>query len=122
MVQSSSQNADRRRRQRFALRCSVEFERNSSVVKGSVQNISSRGFFCVTSEPLAEGEQVRCTIDLTDCAKGMRLLGMNLNCDVTVLRCSPIPEGYGSACVISDYSVARPAVNPHQRAMGAYFQ
>jgi hypothetical protein len=122
MLQSSNQNAERRRRQRFALRCAVEFERNTAVLKGSIVNISSRGFFCITSEPLVEGEQLRCTVDLTDCARGVRWLGMNLNCDVIVLRSTPMAEGYGNACVISDYSVARPVVNSTSRTLSrAYY-
>jgi hypothetical protein len=106
---------ERRRRRRFPLNCTVEFERDGQTFTSGTLNISSQGFYCVVDQPVRAGEELRCLVDLMEGHAGLSLPGVSLNCDVVVLRSEEREDGRGIACWIQNYTVVRPASNRHRR-------
>jgi hypothetical protein len=106
---------ERRRRKRFPLNCTVEFEREGQTFTSGTVNISSQGFYCVVDQPVRAGEELRCLVDLMEGHDGLSLPGVSLNCNIVVLRTEESESGRGIACWIQNYTVVRPASNRHRR-------
>jgi hypothetical protein len=110
MPQPFEPKVDRRRRQRFSLRCAVQFQRNRHPLEGETTNICSHGFYCIVREPFEPGEQLECVVDIRQAGLEIAWLGISLHCTVEVLRTDKVAQGYGIACQIRNYSVARSGV------------
>jgi len=106
---------ERRRRKRFPLNCTVEFERDGQTFASETLDISSQGFYCVVDQPVRAGEELRCLVDLMEGHDGLSLPGVSLNCNIVVLRTEDCGNGRGIACWIQNYTVVRPASNRHRR-------
>jgi hypothetical protein len=98
---------ERRRRRRFPLQCTVEFDRDGQTFLSGTLNISSQGFYCIVDKPVKPGEELHCLVDLMEGHAGLSLPGVSLNCDVLVLRSEDRGEGHGIACWIKKYTVVR---------------
>ena len=93
---------ERRRRRRFALRCTVEVEREGHAFTSGTLNISSQGFYCIVDEPVRSGEELRCLVDLMEGHTSLSLPGVSLYCDVVVLRREEPGAGRGLACATNN--------------------
>lgn len=96
---------DRRRKARYALRCRVVFFRELSnpIAQAVTQNVSSIGFYCISSILLQVGDFLNCLLKIpTDVAE--KDASITLNCLVRVVRTENTGEGlYGIACEIESY-------------------
>lgn len=108
-MSSAVHTNERRERTRVALQCPVRLSRagSASVLPGVTRDMSSSGFYFLSTEPFVPGEQLRCTIAIPTHAwssSGERLL---LDCSVEVARVEHLGpgKGMGVACRIVDYSV-----------------
>jgi hypothetical protein len=73
-------------------------------------DISNNGFYCITQQPFAPGEQVTCLIGIPVRSSGTPGCGdlLYLQAEVDVVRITITNgEGFGVACRISDYRVLR---------------
>jgi len=98
---------ERRRRKRFPLQCSLEFESDREAFTSATVNISSQGFYCVVDRPVRSGAELRCLVDLMHGHSTLSFPGVSLNCEVVVVRSDELENGYGLACRIKNYSVVR---------------
>ncbi len=95
--------ADRRKRERLALRCAVRLMRSLSggSLEAEIQNLSSGGMYCVTAEPIETQETIRGTLRLP--AGGRPNV---LRFRARVLRVESLSEGgFGIACGFDDYEL-----------------
>jgi hypothetical protein len=73
-------------------------------IESTTKNLSSEGFYCVTTEPFAVGERLQCVIELpADIVASESSVG--LQCHLTVRRVESLHEGFGLGCHIEDYSL-----------------
>ena len=106
-AQQLSATADRRRRNRVPLQLRVRLysgEQDEPVV-GTTRNISSDGFYCVTSKSFGLGQWLDCAIEYPayDAREPDRKLLMA--CKVIVVRtvAEETPACYGVACRIENF-------------------
>lgn len=110
---------ERRERARVALQCPVRLSRtgHASVLPSITRDVSSSGFYCLSSEPFVPGEQLECTIVIPTNAWSSSEERLFLNCSVEVTRVEHLGpgKGMGIACRIMDYNVIHlPKGNPAQ--------
>ena len=99
--------AERRKRARNRLHCSVLLFRNRTpdAVEGLTRDLSSSGFYCVTGDGFTPGERVNCALKIPTHDPNGKYLERRLQCKVLIMRVEPqFAEGtYGLACQIEDY-------------------
>jgi|YNPBryBLVA2012_1023415.scaffolds.fasta_scaffold00036_53 hypothetical protein len=99
---------EQRTRRRMSLRWPLRLTRDGQerFVPAVTENLSSKGFYCLTAEPFALGEALTCRIEfpLNHTARPRRIV---LLCRAEVLRVEPGSAAgtFGVACRIRDYSL-----------------
>ena len=98
---------DRRKRMRFPLHWPVRLfrqpERRS--VESITKDLSSEGFYCITSEPFKPGERLQCSVIIPGGGNFGLESPIALECHVTVRRMERLASGFGLGCHIEDYSL-----------------
>lgn len=96
---------ERRGRARTQVHWSVILlgDRASNAIETVTQNLSSSGFYCLSSKPLAPGESLVCALKVPAYdPKGERTVA--LECRVQIVRAEAVPDGlFGIACRIEEY-------------------
>jgi hypothetical protein len=102
--------SDRRNRVRAQVHWPVVFVRDdgSDAVETTTQNLTSEGFYCLSSSSFIWGEQLTCCIKLPAHDPAGREQVLWLECRIRVARVDPPnAEGvFGVACQIEDYHFA----------------
>jgi hypothetical protein len=102
---------DRRGRARVALRCPVRVSRpgSGSVLTSMTRNVSSSGFYFVSSEGFVPGERVDCVLVIPAEGWGEAEERLGLRCRAEVARVEQLGQGreLGVACRIADYRVVQ---------------
>ena len=98
---------DRRKRTRFPLHWTVRLFRQPgrASVESITKNLSSEGFYCITSEPFKPGERLQCIIVIPGGGNFGLESSVTLECHVTVRRMEQLASGFGLGCYIEDYSL-----------------
>src|SRR5262245_60226537 len=98
---------ERRKRVRVALRCAVCLYRSGKpqAVYGETRDVSSAGFYCLTSESFMPGEGLDCVLAIPAEHFGAQLGSIDLHCEVKVARLDNLPSAYGLGCQIERYSL-----------------
>jgi len=98
---------DRRKRTRFPLHWTVRLFRQPGKpsVESITKNLSSEGFYCITSEPFKLGERLQCMIVIPGGGSFGLESSVGLECHVTVRRMEKLPSGFGLGCHIEDYTL-----------------
>jgi hypothetical protein len=99
-------SGDHRNRQRVALHWPVRLLRQhgGASVESITENLSSEGFYCISTKPFKTGERLRCEIVIPD-ALGLDV-PIVLECHITVQRVEYQRSGFGLGCHIEDYSLS----------------
>ena len=99
-------SSDRRKHKRVALHWPVRLSRQPGTqpIESTTKNLSSEGFYCITTESFTVGERLQCVIVLPpDIVASESTVG--LQCHLTVRRVENLEEGFGLGCHIEDYSL-----------------
>lgn len=100
---------DRRKHERLDLRLPVILSRagNGTIVRTETRNISRDGFFCLTEEPFAPGERLRCLLLLPALSGKSTVPSACLEGDVEVIRIVTDEESgkFGIGCALHDYQL-----------------
>lgn len=99
---------ERRERERVSLRCDVTmFVGGHPAWRGTILNLSSGGFFCLSSHGFSPGDSLQCVIEFT--LKGFRSGSrpVSLSCAARVVRVEQKAESFGMACRIDEYALVR---------------
>ena len=98
---------ERRRRRRLRLQLPVHFHPapGEAPIVSTTQDISSKGFLCLTSRTFDPGESLECTIDCPSNGFGDSNRPFVILCRIKVVRCEHDPKtgSYRTACRIEDY-------------------
>jgi hypothetical protein len=93
----------------MALQCAVQVLRpgRDSLPNGVTQDISSSGFYFLSSETFVPGEQFSCLLEMPKQAQGAGGHRLGLKCRAEVVRIQELGQGngLGVACRIADYRV-----------------
>jgi PilZ domain-containing protein len=104
-VIESAFRPERRRRARTQVHWPVMLlcDRELNAIETLTQNLSSSGFYCLSSKPLTPGEPLTCVLKIPAYdPTGERTVA--LECKVQVVRAEAAPDGlFGIACRIEDY-------------------
>jgi len=102
-----STTSERRKRPRMALHWPVRLTRGTRIVESKTQNLSSGGFYCISTEAFAPGDSVECVFTLPAPDLGHWQTGLCLHCHAEVVRVEKTdPDfGFGLACRIQNYSL-----------------
>ncbi len=99
--------SERRHHRRADLHCNLYIAKSTvaQLIKCTIKNISSGGFYCISQEAFASGEWLRCIIHFPDTGDDSKTFA--LDCTVEVLRVEPLgpDHSFGLAGRIEDYSV-----------------
>ena len=100
-------SGDRRKRMRFPLHWRVRLFRQPGrpSVESITKDLSSEGFYCITSERFKPGERLQCMIVIPGGGSFGLESPIALECHVTVLRMEQRHSGFGLGCHIEDYSL-----------------
>jgi hypothetical protein len=96
---------DRRKRARVALHWPMRLFRQSGEppIESLIENLSSEGLYCITSEPFKSLDRLQCEIIIP------ATLGSEspivLKCRLTIRRVEHLRNYFGLGCHIEDYSV-----------------
>jgi hypothetical protein len=69
------------------------------------ENLSSRGFYCISPRPLLPGAETDCRISMPDPGARGGDRWIQLLCRVRVIRVQGAAAGYGLGCAIQDYLI-----------------
>src|SRR5260370_31632850 len=96
-----------RTRTRFPLHWTVRVFRQPGrpSVESITKNLSSEGFYCITSEPFKLGERLQCMIVIPSGGSFGLESSVGLECHGTVRRMEKLPRGVGLGCHIEDYTL-----------------
>lgn len=101
---------DRRKRPRIRVHWPVILFRSqvAAAIQSMTQDLSSSGFYCLTSVPLIPGEMLISALKVPFHDPNGKHLERSLECTVRVVRVEPIDsEGtFGVGCHIEDYHFA----------------
>lgn len=104
-----ARRSERRSRPRAPLECTVHISRNGGrhPIASRTKNLSSRGFYCLVTEPLESGEHVECTLVIPIPKSGKPDHVLWLKCRVRVLRVEPPTSNreFGTAFLMEEYCV-----------------
>jgi hypothetical protein len=103
---AKSVQAERRRRARVCVHWPVLLFPNrigEDAVETITQNLSSRGFYCLSSKPFTVGELLLCTLQIP--TNDLNAGEGHLECRVRVVRVETkaSEDEYGIACRMEDY-------------------
>ena len=101
---------ERRRADRVRLRCAVSLWKpgDGTVTHTETENLTSIGFFCLSSEEYLPGDELQATLEVpARIHKGRPTGSLLLRCQVEVVRMNSLPQS-GVACRIKDYAVITP--------------
>jgi|SRR5690348_3881123 PilZ domain-containing protein len=109
---------ERRKRRRVALRWPVRLFRNteSQSVASTTENLTSNGFYCVSSQPFETGERLECIIAIPGGSFGYAESPITLQCRVHVTRVEDLQKGFGLGCYIEDYDLLFESSHAHENA------
>jgi len=98
---------ERRKRKRIALRWPVRLFREPGApsVETTTENLTSNGFYCISTEPFQMGERLECIIAIPSGSFGYNESPIRLQCRVRVARVEDQREGFGLGCYIEDYDL-----------------
>jgi len=98
---------DRRKRKRVTLHWPVRLFRQpeTGAIESTTENLSTAGFYCITSEPFKPGERLHCEIVIPGESLGFSETPVRLECQVTVRRVEHLTIGFGLGCQIEDYTL-----------------
>ena len=102
---------DRRERRRTPVRWRLMLSREdgSPEIETITDNLSSSGFYCLSSVPLTPGQSVRCALRVPTYDPHDDERYIELACKALVVRAEAAPDGcYGIACHIEEYHLAGP--------------
>src|SRR5215471_5296102 len=108
---------ERRKRKRVAVHWPVRlFEPiGRKSVESTTENLSSEGFYCLSSRTFKIGERLRCEIVIPEATLGLDG-PIVLECHVTVRRVEDLELWFGLGCHIEDLKVQVMAREKHSRA------
>jgi len=112
---------ERRKRKRIALHWPVRLYRTSGSpsVDSATENLTSNGFYCVSTEPFQVGERLQCVIAIPAGAFGYSDSRVRLQCRVRVTRVENQRDSFGLGCCIEDYELLTNSGNELQRVLAA---
>ena len=98
---------ERRKRKRIALHWPVRLFRDPAapLIESTTENLTSNGFYCVSSEPFTLGERLECIIAIPAGSFGYAESPIRLQCRVRVTRIEDQADGFGLGCYIEDYDL-----------------
>jgi hypothetical protein len=98
---------ERRKRKRIPLHWPIRLFRQSSTpsVESTTENLTSNGFYCVSSEPFQLGEWVECIIAIPADSLGYSNAPVCLQCRSRVMRVENQTAGFGLGCYIESYDL-----------------
>jgi hypothetical protein len=98
---------ERRKRKRIALHWPVRLFRDPATpsIESTTQNLTSNGFYCVSTQPFNLGERLECIIAIPAGSFGYAESPMCLQCRVRVARIEDQRDGFGLGCYIEDYDL-----------------
>ena len=107
---------ERRKRKRIALHWPVRLFRDPAMpsVESTTENLTSNGFYCVSSEPFQLGERLECIIAIPAGSFGYAESPIRLQCRVRVTRIEDQGQGFGLGCYIEDYDLLTSARHASQ--------
>jgi hypothetical protein len=97
---------ERRKRARTQVHWSVLLlcDREANTIETVTQNLSSSGFYCLSSKPLTPGESLSCALKVPAFDPKGEDRSVALECRVQVMRAEAVSDGlFGIACRIEDY-------------------
>ncbi len=97
---------ERRHLPRVQMRCSVSLWKSAdgTVTHTTTENLTSRGFFCLSGEPYLPGDELHATLEVpAEYCNGLTTGHLILQCQVEVVRIQGEQSGLG--CRIKDYTV-----------------
>ena len=102
---------DRRRAVRLEMGYPVSLSRPGEVssVSARTENLSSKGFYCVSERPFAPNEELDCELVIPSAAPGhLPQIDLVLRGVVEVVRvvAKGMSPGYGLACQLKNYTIA----------------
>ena len=108
---------ERRKRKRVAVHWPVHlFEpMGKKSVESTTENLSSEGFYCLSSRTFKIGERLRCEIVIPEATLGLDG-PIVLECQVAVRRVEDLELWFGLGCHIEDLKVQVMAREKHSRA------
>lgn len=95
---------ERRNRSRARVQWMVHFTGGGAHFQCVTRDLSCEGFYCIADYPLSRGSSLACTIIVPAHEPGLGH-GVQLECDVEVVRTEFADAGFGFACRIRRYSV-----------------
>lgn len=108
--QSTAFPSDRRKRARIRVHWTVLLFRSEAddAITSTTLDLSSGGFYCLSSIPLNPGESLDCTLKVPFHDPNGKHLDRNLECRARVVRVEPqsAENSFGIACHIEDYHFA----------------
>src|SRR5580765_2002303 len=109
---------ERRKRKRVALHWPVRLFRDLTApsVESTTENLTSNGFYCVSTEPFRLGERLECIIAIPAGSFGYAESPIRLQCRVRVARVEDQVEGFGLGCHIEDYDLLTDSTRSGQNA------
>ena len=107
---------ERRKRKRIPLHWPIRLFRQSSApsVECTTENLTSNGFYCVSSEPFQLGEWVECIIAIPADSFGYSSAPVCLQCRSRVMRVENQSDGFGLGCYIESYDLLNHAKPMHR--------
>ena len=100
---------ERRRRTRTLVHWPVLLlsDGGGHAIETVTRNLSSSGFYCLSSTALTPGERLFCTLRVPAHDPTAEGRAISLECGAVVMRCEITPGGeFGIACRIEDYHLA----------------
>jgi PilZ domain len=97
---------ERRHQQRVQMRCAVSLWKpgDGTFTRTMTENLSSSGFFCLSSEAYQPGDELQATLEVpAPYRNGRHSSYLTLQCQVRVVRIQGRPSGL--ACRIEAYTV-----------------
>jgi len=111
---SHSIQPDRRKRARVRVQWPLQFGGGSGkAIEAVTHDLSSHGFYCLTSSPMVPGEVRVCTLSLPANHPDQLNLVIPVHCRVRVVRVEALAERgpFGVGCRIDDYWVHQAPVD-----------
>jgi hypothetical protein len=115
LVQTESVASDRRNRERVHVHWPLSFFRagTTEILETVTQNLSSDGFYCVTSSVLVPGEIRACTLNVPTHHPNGGPKMRRVLCRVRIVRVEKLENSvYGVGCHIEDYRFIEPWQEP----------
>lgn len=118
-ISFSDAGIDRRFRSRVPLTLPISLFRSGddAGIEARTENITADSFYCVSEHPFFLHERLECEVVVPgDQLSSVPEDDLCLRCRVRVVRVAPKQResGFGAACVLEDYTIARSAKAPRR--------